>query len=311
MIRLPQFVLILSTISLLSCNSKTDKRSSDQPYHFSLRLPAGQKYYYTLTNETQTTATVNGKDIASGSTATLGLIYEFSKDTGANYNLKITYDKIRVLIKDKDNRTQEMDADKAATTFDPVEKLLGNLKGGELLVTINQKGEVLAIAGSKEIADRLMAGTNQMDVYSARATQQLLSQFAGELFVKNNLSQGFQLFPDSAIHDGDSWRRKQVQNADMSFESDARYTLTGINNGFAAVESDANITNVKTKNPLTGGATPADIQGSQTGNFQVDTATGLLMKEKTSTTLKGIMSAYGREVPITINLKREMSGKKL
>lgn len=306
-----QILFLLSAILLLSCNNKTDKSSSDQPYHFALKLPAGQKYYYTLINETQTTATVNGKDVASGSTATLGLIYEFSKDTGNNFNLKITYDKIHVSIKEKDNRTTEIDADKSSTSFDPVEKLLGNLKGGELLITLNQKGAVVNIAGSKEIADRLMAGTNQMDAYSARATQQLLSQFAGELFVKNNLSQGFQLFPDSAIHAGDSWKRKQAQNADMSFESDARYTLTGISNGFASVESDAAITNVKTKNPMTGGATPAYIQGSQTGNFQVDTATGLLMKEKTSTTLKGIMSAYGREVPITISLKREISGKKL
>jgi hypothetical protein len=303
--------LILSVLFLLSCNNAADKRSSNQPYHFSLRLPAGQKYYYTLTNDMQTTATVNGKAVESGSTATLGLIYEFIKDTGDNFKLKITYDKIRVSIKGKDNQIQEMDADKAATSFDPVEKLLGNLKGGELLVTLSKKGEVLAVAGSKEIADRLMAGTNQMDEYAARSTQQLLSQFAGELFVKNNLSQGFQLFPDSAIHAGDSWTRKQVQTADMSFESDARYTLEEINSGMAIVELEAAITNVKTRKALTGSDAPADIQGKQTASFQADTATGLLMKEKTSTSLKGIMNVYGRDVPITISLKREMSGKKL
>lgn len=300
------YTLIL-TITL-SCNTAGNNHSL--PLKLTLKYPINQKYYYTLSNQVQTTAEVSDKKVESLSKADIGLIYEFSKDTGANYLLKITYDKIHVTLKDAKG-SQEMDADKASTSIDPVEKILGTLKGATLVVTLSEKGEVLSVSGSKEISDRLLAGMNQLDQYTRQAAPQLISQFAGELFVKNNLSQGFNVLPDSAIHVGDTWTKKSTQTANISFEANTRYELTSIENGVAEIESSSTISNIKNLGINLGYNMQADITGTQTGKISADTATGLLIKEKTTTKMQGVVEVLGREVPMKINLQREMSGRKL
>jgi hypothetical protein len=292
---------------MLSCGNAGDGRK----YQFALKLSPGQKFYFDLSNEMRSKIAVDDKKVENRSLANIGLIYEVLKDSAGSYSVRIVYDKIRVKLKDNKGE-QQLDADNAVSSFDPVEKMLGNLKGASLVVTLDKKGNIRDIAGSREIAEKVMSGVRGQGMYMEQSMEQLMSQFAGDIFVRNNLAQSFRLFPDSGIHIGDSWNQQYTQTADINFEADAKYTFTRIKNGLAEIEMASTIANAKNQQTsVMGQQVASDIKGKHNGIIRIDTATGLLLNQSTSTAMEGTVQVMGRQMPIELNLKRQMNGRKL
>lgn len=311
MTKIKFIITYIIVLSILACSDVQERSPITPKYHFSLRLTQGQKFYFNLVNEVRNNIEVNNKEMETSSTADIGLLYEVLKDSAGIYTIKITYDKIRISMKD-DKGEQEMDSDKAATSFNAVEKLLGNLKGASLIITVDKTGKISGISGGKELVDRILSGTPSGDAYSKQAAQQLMSQFAGDIFVNNNLSQGLNIFPDSAVYVGDTWSKEYVQKADITFKADAKYTLASIKNGHAEVEMTSDIANAgPQQSNVLGYQVSSDMKGTQSGNIKIDTLSGLPVSEKSLTSISGMVQVMGRKLPIKLTFKKEMSAKRL
>ncbi len=306
-----RIAIALALPLIYSCKSKTTFQNERKKYLWKLQLPVGAKCYYTLNGETQTVLKVDSKEVNSSNKSEIGLFYDVSKDSLNNYQVKITYDMLHINLKNKDGEEEEFDASKGTHSFNPVEKLLGTIKGSSLHITVNSKGEILNTSGTKEIADKILVLLNTQDTYSNKRIQDQISKLVGDAFVRNNLEQGFKLFPDSALHIGDSWSGQEVHESDIRFEALTTYTLTSVKDGIAHIEAESNISSVQNNSALMGYNMTSDLTGSQTGEYETDLATGTLLSSKTKTTIQGTVQVMGREVPLKMKVIKEITVKKL
>ncbi|MDX2048319.1 MAG: DUF6263 family protein [Chitinophagaceae bacterium] len=302
----------VTCIFIFSCNTNSGKKNTagDEKHRLGLKLASGTKYYYTLNNQTQSELEVDGKEVNNSSKTEIGLFYDILKDSAGNFQLKITYDKLHITLKNKDGE-EEFDAANGTGSFHPVEKMLGSIRGSLIYITLNPAGEVLQTSGTKEIAEKILASLNIRDEYGRKQVQDQLSKLVGEAFVKNNLEEGFKLLPDTAVSPGDSWSGKTVQSADIKFEALTTYTLVAVTKGIASINAESVLSSAENSASVLGYNVASSLKGKQTGEYKADAETGMLLSSKTKTSIEGTVQMMGREVPVSIKMIKEINAKKM
>ena len=150
-------LILCAAVAFVSCSSRQNQHDPDEKkYDLKLKVPTNRKYYYTITNDVNTIAEANGEEAKSRRQSTVGLIYLVEKDSAGQYLVHITYDKLHVLLNNKDGET-ELDAANAGTSSNPIEKLLGTIAGNTITVKVDNNGKILHVSGSKEIMDKIIA----------------------------------------------------------------------------------------------------------------------------------------------------------
>jgi hypothetical protein len=291
-------------------NGNSTLPEDGERYQYKLHPAAGRKYNYTITTETSTLLEVEDKKIKTGNRSEIGLIYEVLRDSANNPLIRVTYSKLYIVLQKTDEDDQVIDAGNAATSNDDVEKLLNTIKGSSITLTLNSKGDIVKVAGSKEIADKIMASMKMDDLKTKQLAQNLINKLTGEGFIQNNLKEGFKLFPDTAVYVGDSWNRTGTQNAEISFEAASKYTLVSLSNNIATINIEGTISSLKNATTkVMGQDVQTNLKGGQTSKFTTDIKTGMLLYGRTNTSIKGTIQVAGREVPIKIKMKKEIAVK--
>lgn len=305
------FVYLFSAgLLILSCNQKEFSGTSTLQYRPGLHLKAGLKYYYTITNETETNLEVKGQKIENTNKLLVGVVYEKVKDTMGGFLLKITYDSITSNIKKGDIK-KEMNAANGEGSLDPAERMLGILKGSSLLVSVNDSGKVVSINGYKEITDKLMALMNTNDEFIRNKMEMQYSGTMGDGFIKQNLEEGLGIFSDSAVHVGDSWKKMETNSTDMKLNVATTYTLVSLADSIAEINAYSEIKNSNTPIDISGVEVNSNLKGSINSNFKTDLKTGILLKSKTTFSVKGTISQMGMDIPVIIKSVKEVSTRKL
>lgn len=312
MVNKPLTLLLLVVCALVfACKSDINHHTAgEKKYHLGLHLRAGGKYYYNISNKTLITLEVNDKKIESSNESEIGLIYEILKDSADLFVLKITYDKLHVVLKKQDVET-EIDGTNGNNSLDPVERVVGKIIGASIVITLNTKGDILNVTGYQELSDKLLAALPTQDLKTKEAVQGQLTQLVGGAFVKNNLEQGFKIFPDTAVFIGDSWMYKNKQSADEQLKLLTKYTLASINKDIATIEATSEINNTGKNNNIGGYEVDTEVKGTQSGQFKADVATGMLQYATTKASMEGSVQLLGKEAPIIMKIKKEISGRKL
>jgi len=275
-----------------------------------LNLQPGSKYYYTINNEYDIALEAGGKTVNNKNKSDVDLTYAIQKDSAGNYLLQMHYEKIHLFTKSGDKES-EMDADNAGATFDPVEKMLGILKTTNITAVINSAGKIIDITGYKELGDKIIAGLNITDLQTKNMALEKWDKVIGEGLIKKNIDQAFHLFPDSAIQVGDTWKMQSQQKGDVLLNETSNYKLKDIDDGIAYIESEGQMESDKTEAKIMGTAVTGNLQGNQTGEYEVDAETGMLLKNKVSAKVEGSFLMMGREIPVTIKTEVKMTGKKV
>jgi hypothetical protein len=295
---------------LFSCkNSGHHNAPSDKKYQFGLHLTTGEKYYYNITSETVTKLEVNNKKVDNNKSSEIGLIYEVLKDSADTIRVKITYDDLRINVKNN-NSEKELDASNGPGSLNPGEKIFSTLKGTSIMISLNKKGDIIQVTGNQEIVDKMLSAIDARDANSKKMVQEQLSNFIGEDFIKNNLGQALKLFPDTAVYVGDSWSRKNVISADLKSDALINYTLTSVKNNIAEIESESEISSNSTS-AMMGIEALARLEGKQEGRFEADTRSGLLLTGQSTTSMDGTIQMMGKEIPVTIKITKHITGKKI
>jgi hypothetical protein len=255
--------------------ANSEAQGEDNTFKFHLNPTPGSQYYYTISNESNLELEVNDKKMYNQSKSNVGVIYDVKKDSAGNFLLNIRYDKIHLYTKTGDNES-DMDADNSKATFNPVEKMLGILKTANIVATINPTGKIVSISGYKELGEQMMAGLNTADITTKNMAQNEWDKVVGEGLVKKNINELFNIFPDSAIKIGDTWKMHSQEKGQIALNVSSDYKLKDINDGVAEVESKGEMTSDKGEVNMMGTSVKGDLQGKQDGEYEIDTKTGML-----------------------------------
>jgi len=280
---------------------------SDPTRAYMLRLnpPPGAKYYYTVKSEQEMTFEANDKKVDNVTKTTAGVNYLVDKDTTGNFAIHIQYDKLHVYTKNGDVES-DMDAANAATTTDPVEKMLGTLTTIPLAASVTPAGEVRSIAGYDEIPDKILAAFPATDLNIRNLMRDRLKQMVGTGIIKKNVADIFNFFPDSAVHVGDKWKLQSTQVSELNLNTQLSFTLVKIEDGVATIKSEGKVSHDSTTIDLMGYKVLAQLDGDEQGEYEMDTRTGMLISAELNTDI----SVMGQDVPLSLQAKVKIDGQK-
>jgi hypothetical protein len=284
-------ILFASCKSQPGSGSEFDKADPGKTYKLQLNPAAGTAYYYDITNESEIKLEVDDKKVTNASKAVVGVNYKVNKDSSGNFLFSVVYDKIQIHTKTGDKET-DADAANAASSIDPVEKVLGLLKAATIVTTIKPNGEIVSIKGYSEISEKIMTVLSPGDEMSA--------------------NQLFKIFPDTAVRLNDSWDLVSEQEGDFKLLVKSHYTLKAINKGITIVSCEGKISSDNSVFSMPGlaGNTSATLNGNQQGEFEMETETGMIISYKVKATVVGSIQAMGRVIPVKITSDVNMKGIK-
>lgn len=283
--------------------------AAEPSYRSKINFVPGSRYAYTINNESETELEVNGKAVNVQHQSDVGITYDVQKDSAGNYLLKLHYDKIHLYSKTGDKET-ELDAANAVATLDPTEKMLGILKDANIVATVTSTGMVVSINGYKELGEKILDGFNT-DETSRKMAKTQWEKVIGEGMVKKSVEQLFSILPESAKNVGDIWKKNTMQKGEIDMNVSSTFKLKDIEDGIATIESEGEMTSDKAEANTMGYSVTSDLKGDQEGEYQVETSTGMVLKNNTSSTLKGTFQMMGKEIPVTIKTTLIMNGKKM
>jgi hypothetical protein len=305
-------ILVFSCKTQPGSDREFDKFDPAKTYRLQVNPAAGSNYHYDITNETEMSLEVDEKEIENINKSDVGINYKISKDSAGNLLFTLQFDKILLYSKNNDI-VKELDANNGAISIDPVEKMLGILKETSLQSTISTTGEIKNITGFKEMSDKIMAAFHATDENMKMAIGIQLDKTIGQSLVKKNMDQLFKIFPDSAVHLGDTWKLATKQEGEIGMIIKNIFTLKAINSDIAIIESEGTITSDNSTASISGlgNNTVSELKGEQEGEYEMEAKTGMLIGCRIKANVKGTIQVMGREIPIKIKSSVKMSGKKI
>lgn len=307
------FVLVFLALSCKMLPG-SDRHAADidekKVYKLRLNPPAGSAYHYDITNETEFKLEVNDKKIDNRKGMTVGVDYRIQQDSAGDFVIGIKYTKIRLHSRNGDGE-EDKDAANAATSVDPTEKMFGVLLSADLVSVVSPAGEVKAVKGYKELADKIMAETTGIAGASREAIQKRLEQMILNGIIKKNMDQLFKNFPDSAVHIGDTWKLNSTQKEDIPIHVTANYAIKDISGGIALIHSEGEILSDSSMTQMMGYQVTVHIKGSQEGDYEMETATGMLQTAGVKMHVEGTIQLLGKEIPLNLETTIKINGRKM
>ncbi len=304
----------LFSVSLSSCKThlSSDRNYAGDGKVYKLRInpPPGSKYQYQISNESTLNMEVDSKPILSIKKADVTINYGIDKDSLGDFVLSIVYDKIHVYTKNGE-QVSDLTTENSTNSVDPMERLLGALKGADIIATVGRTGEVKTVTGYAEIASKILSEATSISLRDKEKVQQQWQTVIEKGMIKKNMDQLFKMFPDSAVHIGDRWRMTSGDEAGISFAIKNVYTLRSIKDGVADIQSQGEVTSDKTSTLLMGYDVVADLTGQQQGAYSMDIRTGMLINCKVSTEIEGKIQLMGRDIPVKASTGVTMAGRKV
>ena len=276
-----------------------DNSNSERVYRIHLNPDKGAAYAYTVTNETSMSFEVEDKKVENQNKTNVEMELHVDKDSVGNSLFNMKYHKIKLYLKNGDNES-DLDADNAANSFNATEKMLGILKSARIISNVRPNGEIKSITGYKELGVKLLEEININDIQARKIALEQWDKIAGESVIKQNLDQLFMIFPDSAIHVGDSWKITNRQSSGIPVQLKSTCTLKAINKSIAIVESEGKLSNDKANINVMGSNLNTNLEGTQESQFEVETTTGMLLSGRVRTKMEGKIQIMGREIPVII-----------
>jgi hypothetical protein len=304
-------VLCTSFILLFACNNTHTHTTTEKKYTFKLHLQTGAKYYYTIHNETDVNLSIKDNKVENKNNITVGLIYNINKDSAGNDLFKITFDSFAVVLKNGNKETNLTTANGGEYSLDPTERMLASLKDNSIFVTADANGRIISVSGYKEIADKLVSEMNITNETERNQVEGQISSMAGEGFVKNNLAQSFNIFPDSALYVGDSWTKELTASTQLGLDLPTVYTLYSVDNNVATIKSASDINTSNQNININGTQAAATLKGNEEGKLRLELNTGMILQADSKVSIKGNIEVMGSEVPVSIKISKQVTAKKL
>ena len=307
-----KYIIIASPAFLFSCKlpeSKISARDNDSVvYHLRLNPLSGSEYHYDISSKMEMKVVLEGQKVESKNHSTVGVNYIINKDSTGNYVFKVLYDKVNLYSKNGDKET-DADAGNAGYSSDPVEKMLGALKNSRLTAIISPEGKLVHLDGYEDLSTQLMTGLPD-NVNTRLTARKHLDKLIGEGMIKQSFEQLFRIFPDSLVRIGEKWKLNSTQSNEFNLIVKNNYKLTGIEDGLASIISESEMESDPNPVAMMGYSVKPNLKRNQTGEYLVETKTGMLLNSKVEAHIEGTIQLMGKELPVKINSTLDIKGRK-
>jgi hypothetical protein len=309
--------LLLPVLGIFSCKIgvNPDRLAANadpsKVYRLMLEPPAGSKYYFKVSSRSDYHFTAGDKKIDNLSKVDAFVYYTFSRDSAGDYVINVQYDKVHVYSKNGDEES-DLDAANAGSSGDAVEQLLGGLRTANIVAVVSPSGQVRSVSGFKEMYDRYVSQSATANPYQLNAVKERWNHTVGDELVNKNMEQLFRIFPDSAVHVGDKWQLGAGGGrGELGLKTINSFTLTEIRDNTAFIESEGAITSDSAATPFMGNNVTTNLKGKQSGEYQLDTKTGMVVSATVKVNVEGTLEAMGREIPLSLETTVKIERQKL
>ena len=292
-------------ILLLGCGN--NPTSGGNAITLKFNLTKGSKYNYNIQMNMHVSESVMGNNVNVENKMGMGYTFEVINDSAGWKTLTSTISRISMDV-NAGAQSIKFDTDSATTdtagAAGMMSKIFGAMKGGQFSFTMNDKGRVGEVSGMKEMMQRMMGSIN---VPNAEMIMQSIGKSFDEANFKQNIEQSFGTYPDKPVKPGDTWTRTQtIISNGLPIKSENTYTLNSVTGDNA---------NVKVSSKLSAGADSSaagikGMDGTTTGEMSYNIPLGVPTSGKLNMKLNMKVSAQGQEIPVNMDMKMIITGKK-
>jgi hypothetical protein len=289
-ILLSLFTIVSIATSLFSC--KSGAGSDGKPVDLKMNFKDGDKYLYT-TKISQNIGLMQG--LSMDQNMTVEMIYTGKGEASGNKTLDITYDHIAMEMKSPMGGMQydskNPNSDNTAMGLNIMDSIIGK----SFEITLGPDGHILTINGLDKIIQSFNLGD---DAKAQMSIKNQLSDTAIRMMMQNS----FDMYPGHAVKVGDTWNKKeQMTFSGINVNVDNTYTLVSVESGKANLSLSSILDLPKVNVGKDSESSQVEMTGKQTGNLQVDIATGQVVSSQIHSDIKGKMNIQG--APQDINIK--------
>lgn len=275
--------------------------SAQKPVDLKFNLKKGENYNYASTMNIETKGNMGGQDVDVKNTVGISYLFTNTGDSAGWKKLNSTITRIFMNL-NVGGMSINYDSDEPADSSDMVGsmlgKILGAMKNGQFMFTINEKGEVGSVTGFEQMMQKVT------DAASGAGPMANISNAFSEDNFKQNIQQSFGGYPGKPVKPGDTWTATVNTDAGgAQMTSENTYTLESVEGNTAIVKVDAKISSPAADSSAT-------ISGTSTGFIKYDIPSGIAIDGDVDTNLDMNINRGGESMPMNTDIKMKITGKK-
>ena len=282
------------------------KTSSKDAVDLKFKLPKGSKYEYSMTTEMNMKQKMMEQEMNIKNSIGFTYLFEVIGDSANWKTLLTTISKISMDVETMGG-TMHFDTDTPMDSTNPMAmmgKIFGAMKGGQFSFTVNDKGEVGEVRGIKEMQEKMLAGVPN--------TEEVMERMKGsfdEETLRQNMEQTFAAYPGKPVRKGDQWTKSiTTKTQGMNLRSDNTYTLESVNGNDAVIKTVSKLSSAGTSSLNNAKAT---MTGTAEGSAHYDLSTGISTYGNNDLKMDMKVKSGDNEVPVSMNMKILIKGKKI
>ncbi|QES89727.1 DUF6263 family protein [Rhizosphaericola mali] len=274
------FSLALLT-TLISVSSFAQKK-------YDIKFNLKPKEQYDISTTMKSTINQMGMDIHMDMVGKT--VYDIEK-SGENTAVNMHYKHLDVNVDamGKDIKLSSDSSNKESETLKKITQL-------QFQAILDKKGNIVKIIGADSL--KAMMGS--------------AGQYFNSESIKKLFEQSFQIYPDGPVAVGDTWKKTLNVKNGIDLTANTIYTLEKVEGTTAFVKITGTIgSNGLQKFETNGMTLEMSLDGTQSGELQINTKTGMFDSSNIIQDLSGKINAMGQEIPMKINTNATLSSTKV
>ncbi|RFC53582.1 DUF6263 family protein [Brumimicrobium aurantiacum] len=214
--------------------------------------------------------------------------------------------------------TMEFDSENPGSD-DIFSDLLKKMTDFSFEITLSKFGRVLDANEMNGIWDVMVDEVQGLSGAQKKQIKAELNKTYGEKAFTGNLESVTAIYPENPVELGDKWMVETILSSGMKAKSEADLKLTKLNEDYALIISESNITTInKDEYALIGGLEiKYDMNGTASAEYKVDPKSGWIKEAKIIQEMEGVAYVKGNpqmpeglEIPMTMSSESEISSQK-
>lgn len=272
----------VAALVLSGCGSPTET-TQDGAVTLKFNVAPGSKFTY----DSESTQHIDAPGQKVDQSITMVSNYAVQAGAGTSKNLTVSYGRVAMKMETMGQKLA-YDSRDPSTSSSPL-STMGRLVGKSFEITLTDQGKVTSIKGVDALLDSMVDPANP----NAAAMRAQLSNSMNDSTLRSSTEREFSIYPSHPVKPGDTWSTTtSLAMGILSMRVASTYKLNSVRNGLAYLGVTSKMT----------GQGAMDMDGTQTGTLEVETATGMLTDSKIAQTLTSRAGAPTAKIVTTIHI---------
>ena len=272
----------MAALVLSGCGGPTEA-TQDGAVTLKFNVAPGNKFTYAA----ESTQHIDAPGQKIDQSITMVSSYAVQAGAGTSKNLTVSYDRVAMKMETMGQKLA-YDSSDPSTSSSPL-ATMGRLVGKSFEIVLTDKGKVTSIKGVDALLDSMVDPANP----NAVAMRAQLSKSMNDSALRSSTEQAFNIYPSNPVKPGDTWSTTtSLAMGVLSMRVASTYKLNSVRNGRAYLGVTSKMT----------GQGAMDMNGTQTGTLEVETATGMLADSKIAQTLTSKAGAPTAKIVTNIHI---------